>query len=183
MAQVNDMKPIGTPALDTPNHGWQIAWGVLLIIAGILAVLMPGIAALATVLVFAWLLIFSGGFEIAYAVQTRHRGGFGWKLVSGILTLVLGIAMLAVPVAGVASLALLVGGFLLATGIARAILAFRLKPRRGWGWVLFDALLSIALAILIVIGWPASSLAIIGLLTGFSLIFTGFWRIVLRHYA
>ncbi len=183
MAEVNDMKPTGTPALDTSGHGWQIAWGVLLIVAGILAVLMPGIAALATVLVFAWLLIFSGGCEIAYAIQTRHRGGFGWKLISGILTLVLGVAMLAVPVAGVASLALLVGGFLLATGIARAILAFHLKPRRGWGWVLFDALLSIALAILIVIGWPASSLAIIGLLTGFSLIFTGFWRIVLRQFA
>jgi uncharacterized membrane protein HdeD (DUF308 family) len=59
------------------------------------------------------------------------------------------------------------------------MLAFRLKPQRGWGWVLFDGLLSIALAILIVIGWPQSSLAIIGLLTGFSLISTGVWRIVL----
>jgi uncharacterized membrane protein HdeD (DUF308 family) len=161
------------------GNGWQIAWGVLLIIAGFLAVMMPGIAALATVLFFAWLLIFCGGFEIAYAIQTRANGGFGWKLASGILTLLLGMVIMAAPLAGVASLALLVGAFLLVSGIARVMLAFRLKPHRGWGWVLFDGLLSVTLAILIAIGWPQSSLEIIGLLTGFTLISTGVWRIVL----
>lgn len=172
----------GINAADAPTGGGQVVWGVLLIITGILAVLMPGIAALATALFLAWLLIFGGVFEIVYAIHTRASGGFGWKLASGILTLLLGIAILAVPLAGVASLALLVGAFLFVGGIARAVLAFQLKPRRGWGWVLFDGLLAIALAILIAIGWPQSSLAFIGLLTGFSLISTGVWRILLgRH--
>jgi uncharacterized membrane protein HdeD (DUF308 family) len=162
--------------------GWQLAWGVLLILSGVLAVSMPGIAALATAIVFAWLLIFGGAFEIVYAIQTRGRDGFGWKLASGILTLVLGIAILVVPIAGVASLALMVGAFLFAGGITRTMLALRLKPRSGWGWILFDGLLSIGVAILIAIGWPQSSLAFIGLLTGFSLIATGVWRILLRHH-
>ncbi len=51
-----------------PARGWQIACGVLLIVFGFLAVLMPAVAALATALVFAWVLILSGGFEIAYAI-------------------------------------------------------------------------------------------------------------------
>jgi len=168
--------------LATSGSGWQVVWGVLLIVSGVLAVLMPGIAALATALIFAWLLIFGGAFEIVHAIQTRTKDGFGWKLASGVLTLVLGIAILVVPVAGVASLALMVGAFLLAGGIARTMLAFRLKPHSGWGWILFDGLLSIAVAILIAIGWPQSSLAFIGLLTGFSLIATGVWRIVLRNH-
>ena len=168
--------------LGTAGRGWQIAWGVLLVIAGFLAVLMPGIAALATALVFAWLLIFSGGFEIGYAFHTRALHGFGWRLASGILTLLLGIAILVVPLAGVASLALLVGAFLLLGGISRVALSMRLRPQRGWGWVLFDGILSIVLAILIAIGWPQSSLAIIGLLTGFTLISTGVWRIVLAPH-
>jgi uncharacterized membrane protein HdeD (DUF308 family) len=179
MNTTNDIKKSTPRTVAALSNRWQIAWGVLLIIAGILAVMMPGIAALATALFLAWLLIFCGGFEIAYAIQTRANDGFGWKMASGILTLLLGIAILAVPFAGIVSLALLVGAFLLVGGIARTMLAFRLKPQRGWGWVLFDGLLSIALAILIVIGWPQSSLAIIGLLTGFSLISTGVWRIVL----
>lgn len=170
-------------AIAAPGRGWQIAWGVLLVVAGILAVLMPAIAALATALVFAWLLIFGGACEIVYAVQTRASHGFGWKLASGVLTLLLGVAILVVPAAGVASLALLVGAFLLLGGVARTMLASRMRPRRGWGWVLFDGLLSIALAILIALGWPTTSLAIIGLLTGFTLISTGIWRVMLARHA
>ncbi len=180
MANAKDAAP--GAHLGTSGAGWQVVWGVLLILAGVLAVLMPGIAALATALIFAWLLVFGGAFEIVYAVQTRSRDGFGWKLASGILTLVLGIAILIVPLAGVASLALMVGAFLFAGGVTRTMLAFRLKPQSGWGWILFDGLLSIAVAILIAIGWPQSSLAFIGLLTGFSLIATGIWRIVLRNH-
>jgi uncharacterized membrane protein HdeD (DUF308 family) len=62
------------------------------------------------------------------------------------------------------------------------MLAFRLKPLAGWGWVLFNALLSIAVAILIAIGWPQSSVAFIGFLTGLSLISSGIWRIALRRF-
>ena len=181
MANANEINQPGAQAVATTGNGWQVAWGVLLIISGILAVMMPGIAALATALLFAWLLIFGGACEIAYAIHTRGKEGFGWKLASGILTLVLGFAVLVLPFAGVASLALLVGAFLLAGGVTRTALAFRFKPRRGWGWVLFDGLLSIGLAILIAIGWPQSSLAFIGLLTGFTLISTGIWRILLRR--
>jgi hypothetical protein len=54
--------------LAASGSGWQVIWGVLLIVSGILAVLMPGIAALATALIFAWLLIFGGAFEIVHAV-------------------------------------------------------------------------------------------------------------------
>ena len=183
MTDTNSINASGARTVAAPGNGWQIACGVLLIITGILAVLMPGIAALATALFFAWLLIFGGAFEIAYAIQTRRTDGFGWKLASGILTLLLGIAILLVPFAGVASLALLVGAFLFVGGIARTRLAFRLRPRRGWGWVLFDGLVSIGLAIFIAIGGPQSSVAFIGLLTGLSLIATGVWRIMLARHA
>ena len=162
------------------GRGWHFAWGALLIATGILAVLMPGIAALATALVFAWLLIFGGGFEIAYAIHTRGSAGFGWKLASGIITLLLGIAILVRPLAGVMSLALLVGGFLFLGGIARLVLASRIRPQRGWGWILADGLFSILLAILIAVAWPQSSIAVIGLLTGFWLLLAGLWRILLR---
>ncbi len=181
MSNPSDVK---TPATVQAGSSWTIVWGALLIGAGVLAVLMPGIAALATAIVFGWLLTLGGACEIAYAFHTReHHHGFVWKLISGILTLVLGLAIVALPVAGAATLALLVGAFLLAAGLVRTWLAFRLRPRRGWGWVLFDGLVSIAVAILITIGWPQGSIAFIGLLTGFALISTGIWRIVLHQLA
>lgn len=180
----NASKPAtAVPATPAGRRGWQIVWGVVLIACGILAVLMPEIAALATAVVFASLLIVGGIGEIAYAAHTRTQAGFGWKLASGVLTLVLGIAILVVPVAGVASLALLVGAFLFVTGISRTMLGWRVRPHRGWGWIVFDGLLSIVIAILIALGWPQSSLAFIGLLTGFTLIITGLWRLMLRPLA
>jgi uncharacterized membrane protein HdeD (DUF308 family) len=163
----------------THHRGWSIAWGVLLIVAGILAIVMPEIAALATALTLAWLLAFAGIVEIVHAFQTRARSGFGWKLAAGVITLILGICILLFPIAGIATLALWIGAFLFAGGIVRLILAFRVRPAKGWGWVLFDGILSIVIGVLIAWGWPASSIAFIGLLTGFWLLFSGFWRIML----
>ncbi len=162
-----------------PHRGWSIAWGVLLIIMGILALLMPEIAAFATVLTLGWLLIVAGIVEVVHSFQTRHRSGFGWKLAAGIITLTLGLLILFFPIAGVATLALWIGAFIFAGGIVRVILAFRVKPAKGWGWVLFDGILAIVIGGLIAWGWPASSIAFIGLLTGFWLLFSGIWRITL----
>jgi uncharacterized membrane protein HdeD (DUF308 family) len=161
------------------SRGWSIVWGVLLMLTGLLALLMPEIAALATALTLAWLLVFAGAFEVLHAVQTRHREGFGWKLAAGIVTLLLGVGIVLFPVAGVATLALWIGAFLFAGGVLRLILALRLRPGRGWTWVLVDGLLAIIVGGLIAWGWPASSIPFIGLLAGFWLLFAGIWRIVL----
>jgi uncharacterized membrane protein HdeD (DUF308 family) len=152
-----------------------------LIVAGFLAVLAPGPAAVAASLFFGAMFIIGGAAEIAHAFATRSEAGFGWKLLSGIAMLILGILFAAFPVAGIATLALFVGALLFAHGVGSGILAFKLKPKQGWGWVLFDAIVSIVLAILIAVGWPSSSIAIIGLLTGFSLISSGVWRIMMAR--
>jgi uncharacterized membrane protein HdeD (DUF308 family) len=183
MANTTDLRAAGEPIPTQPASRWYLVWGLLLIATGILAVLMPMVAALATALFFGWLLILGGVWEVVYAVQTRAHEHFGWKLLSGVLTLLLGLAIVIVPLAGAASLALLVGAFLFVGGIVRTMLAFRFRPRLGWRWVLFDGLLSIVLAALIAAGWPESSIAFIGLLTGFVLISAGVWRIVLHRLA
>ena len=161
------------------SRGWSVAWGIALIVIGILALLMPGVAALATALTLAWLLVFAGVVEMVHAFQTRRRSGFGWKLAAAIITLILGVCILLFPVAGIATLALWIGAFIFAGGVVRLILAFRVRPARGWGWVLLDGLLAIVIGGLIAWGWPASSIAFIGLLTGFWLLFSGVWRIML----
>ena len=125
---------------------WVIVWGVLLIVTGFLAILQPAIAALAFELLLGWLLVFAGIVQIVYAIQERGKDGFGLKILSAILTLLLGIFLLVRPVAGIASIALLIGAFMLASGVSSVMLAFKVKPRQGWGWVLFDGILSIVIA-------------------------------------
>src|SRR3569623_565749 len=59
------------------HRGWSIAWGIVLIVIGILALLMPGVAALATAITLGWLLVLAGVVELIHAFQTRRRAGFG----------------------------------------------------------------------------------------------------------
>jgi uncharacterized membrane protein HdeD (DUF308 family) len=158
---------------------WAIVWGVVLIVTGIVAIMKPGVAALAFELLLSWLLVFAGVVEIVYAIQERGKDGFRYKLLLAILTLLLGVFMLLRPGLGIASIALLIGAFLFAQGIASVMLAFKLKPRQGWGWVLLDGVLSIVIAILIASGWPDSSVGFLGTLVGILLMYGGFWRIML----
>jgi uncharacterized membrane protein HdeD (DUF308 family) len=159
--------------------GWVIVWGVSLIVAGFVAIVEPGIAAVATTLLLAWLFVFAGVVGLVYAYQQRAHDGFAWKLISGLALLALGISMLVFPIASIASLALLIGAFLLASGISSVLLALKLRPREGWGWVLFDGALSILLGIMIALGWPQNSIEFVGILVGFCLISGGVWRIML----
>jgi uncharacterized membrane protein HdeD (DUF308 family) len=159
--------------------GWVIVWGVALIVAGIVAIVEPAVAAVATALLLAWLFLISGIIELIYAYQQRAHDGLAWKVISGLISLALGIYMLVFPIASIASLALLIGAFLFASGVSSVLLAFKLRPRQGWGWVLFDGVLSIAIAIMIALGWPQNSIDFVGLLVGFCLISHGIWRIML----
>jgi uncharacterized membrane protein HdeD (DUF308 family) len=167
------------PAEVRKAGGWVMVWGVLMIIAGILAILEPPIAALAAELLIAWLFVFVGIVQVMYAIQNRSAPGFRLHILSAILTLLLGVFILMRPTLGIASVALLLGGFLLANGVSEVMHAFRLKPNKGWGWVLLDGLLSIVIAFLIASGWPQSSIAFIGVLVGVMMIYGGIWRILI----
>ncbi len=159
--------------------GWVIVWGVLLIIAGIVAIVVPAPAALAATLLLAWLFVFTGVVQLVYAFHQRAHDGFGWKLAGGLATLALGVVMLLFPVASIATLALVIAAFLLASGVASVMLGLNLKPKAGWGWVLFDGVLSIFIALLIALGWPANSISFVGILVGICMISGGMWRIML----
>jgi uncharacterized membrane protein HdeD (DUF308 family) len=123
--------------------------------------------------------VFAGIVQLVYAIHQRTQDGFVWKLLSALATLVLGVVMLLHPIASIASLALLIGAFMLASGISSVMLAWNLKPKAGWGWVMFDGLLSIVIAILIASGWPQNSIGFVGILVGFCMISGGVWRIML----
>lgn len=159
------------------SSGWSLALGILLLIAGVCALLYPVIAAVAATLYVGWFALIAGVFAVVIAIRTRSEPQFGWRVLVGVLYLLLGFVLVANPIAGAASLALFVGAMLAAAGVVEIVLAFRIKPRKGWGWLLANGILSILLAALIAIGWPLESLILIGYLVGFQIIACGVARI------
>ena len=165
------------------SPGWSLALGILLIIAGVLALVFPVVAAVTAALYIGWFAIIAGVIEIIVAIRTRSEPQFGWRIAEGILFLVLGVLLVANPVKGAATLALMVGGLMAASGVVEIILAFRRKPHKGWGWLLANGIISILFAIMIVIGWPLGSLVLIGYLVGFQIITCGVARLALASAA
>ncbi|HTP45641.1 MAG TPA: HdeD family acid-resistance protein [Casimicrobiaceae bacterium] len=161
------------------SPGWSLALGILLVIAGVVALLFPVLAAVTAALYVGWFALIAGVIALVVTWRTRNEPHLGWRIAVGILYIVLGFLLVANPVAGAASLALLVGGLMAASGVVEIMLAVRHKPKAGWGWLLADGIISILLAVLIVIGWPLSSLVLIGYLVGFQIILCGVARIAL----
>jgi uncharacterized membrane protein HdeD (DUF308 family) len=83
------------------------------------------------------------------------------------------------PVAGLASLTLLLAIYLFVEAVLELVLGFRLRPRPGSGWLLFDGIVTLVLAILIWRSWPSSSEWVIGTLVGISMLFSGTARLSL----
>lgn len=109
-------------------------WGALLIegLVGIFAafvtVLWPGITALALVYVIAAWAIITGVSEIAAAVRLRHHIRGEWLLaLAGVASIVFGVLMAAMPLAGALVIALWVGAYMLVFGILLIALGFRLR--------------------------------------------------------
>ena len=167
----------------TFSPGWSLALGILLIIAGVLALVFPVIAAVTAALYIGWMALIAGVIAIVIAIKTKAEPQFGWRLAVGTLYVVLGLLLVANPVAAAASLALLVGALMAASGVVEIMLAFRRKPKQGWGWLLASGILAIAFAVLIAMGWPVASLVLIGYLVGFQIIACGVARVALAMAA
>jgi len=159
--------------------GWSIGLSILLIVAGILAIVMPPAAGIAVLVIVAWLLMFSGAVHLVFAWHTRTAGGMIWELLLGILYIFVGIYVLLHPVAGLATLTLFLAVYLFLEGVLELVLSFRLRPLPGSNWLLFDGIITLILAILIWRSWPSSTEWVIGTLVGISMLFSGAARLSL----
>jgi len=63
------------------SSGWAIAWSVLLIVLGVIAIAIPAVAAVAVTTLVAWLLIVGGIFHFVMAFSTRGAGAVLWEVL------------------------------------------------------------------------------------------------------
>jgi uncharacterized membrane protein HdeD (DUF308 family) len=163
--------------------GWSIGLSVLMIVAGVLAIVIPPAAGLTVILVVAWMLMFSGAAHLVFAWHTRTTGGMLWELLLSALYIFVGAYALVHPVAGLASLTLFLAAYLFVEGVLEFVLSFRLRPMRGSTWLLVDGIVTVVLAILIWRTWPSSTEWVIGTLVGISMLFSGVSRLALSMAA
>jgi uncharacterized membrane protein HdeD (DUF308 family) len=159
--------------------GWSIGLSVLMIMTGILAIASPLAAGIAVNVLIAWLLVFSGCVHLVFAWYTRTSGGLLWESLIGILYIFIGAYLLMHPVAGLMSLTIALAIYLTLEAILEFVLGFTLRRLRGTGWLLFDGIVTLILAVMIWRTWTTSSEWVIGTLVGISMLFSGTSRLML----
>jgi uncharacterized membrane protein HdeD (DUF308 family) len=115
-----------------PKFGSLIFEGILSILAGIVAFFVPGITALALLVLIASWAIVTGIIEIVAAIRLRKVIDNEWLLVlAGVASLAFGVLLLLRPAPGMIALIWWIGAFALVFGVLLIGLAFRLRSRRG----------------------------------------------------
>ena len=120
---------IGIRSRGEPQWVWTIVQGVVSVLAGIIALIWPGLTALALLFVIAFWAIVLGIGEIGGAFASRRNGStsWGWTLAAGLLNVIFGVLLLIWPAGGILTLIWLVGIFALAGGIVLVVLAFKVR--------------------------------------------------------
>src|SRR5246500_2707484 len=149
--------------------------GILLVILGLAAIIVPPLASLAVTIFLGWMFLISGIAGLFLTFWARQMPGFWWSLISAVLGIAAGLILLAKPVQGTLTLTIVVGAYFLAEGIATIMSALehRRELSQRWSWLLVAGLMDILIAVIIVAGLPGSALWAIGLLVGINLMFGG----------
>ena len=149
--------------------------GVLLVVLGLAAIIVPPLASLAVTIFLGWMFLVSGVAGLALTFWARQMPGFWWSLISAALAVAAGIVLLARPVQGVLTLTIVVGAYFLAEGVTSIMYALehRRELSQRWSWMLFAGLLDILIAFMIIAGLPGSAEWAVGLLVGINLLFGG----------
>jgi uncharacterized membrane protein HdeD (DUF308 family) len=152
---------------------WFVLLGIALVVLGTIALGSVVIASLATAVALGILILLGGVAETVGAFWCRGWSGFFLHLLSGVLSIVIGVLFLRAPVGALLALTLLVASFLMVGGIFKivAVVSYRFA---AWGWPLLSGIIDLILGVMIWQEWPASALWVIGLFVGINLVFRGF---------
>ena len=147
--------------------------GALTLIAGILAMASPLVSGVLLTYMIGFLLILGGISRGIYAFYAGSLGKGILMFAFGAIAIIAGLVLLSNPVLGLTTLTLILFGYFLVDGVHEVILAFQLKPNKGWGLLLINGLVSLLLAVMVYRHWPVSAAWLPGVLVGVNLILTG----------
>jgi uncharacterized membrane protein HdeD (DUF308 family) len=159
--------------------------GLMLVAFGAIAIIVPGAAALAVTVLLGWLFLLSGILGLVTTIWMRQLPGFWWALLSAVLAIATGAALLWWPFGGVLSLTLGLAIFFLIEGAVSIMYALdhRREFSGRWGWMLVSGVVDIVLALLILVGFPGTATWALGLLVGINMVMGGIALVAMALHA
>ncbi len=155
------------------SRTWLIISGALYFFSGVAAIIFPQLASIAIVQVISFLLIITGMASLLAAIFSKH---VTHRLIHGLLAflrILIGLLILKEVLVGLAIFTWILAAFFLLEGIFGIVAATRLKEHKYWPWLFLNAIIALALGIIILAQYHIMAPWIIGLLYGVNAIFGG----------
>ena len=156
--------------------------GIVFIVIGAIAILVPAWATLAGELLIAWMLSLWGAVGLWFAWEMRAAQEGRYAAVAFGVTFLLGLLFLLYPSVGVEALTVVMMVVFLMEGIVSILLGLRMSAGlHNWGWMIFSGLCSLILGAIILAGWPQTAVWTLGLLLGLNFLSTGISLLMLAR--
>lgn len=167
---------------DAIKHWWiSLILGIVFILTGIWVILTPLTSYIALSLLFSIMFFVNGILEIIFAISNRHKlDGWGWQLTGGLVDLLLGLILLAIPGISMIVLSVFVGFGLMFRSMIITGFSFDLKHYHvpGWGWLLALSVIAMLFSFMLIFNPVFAGLTIV-YFTAMALFVVGFFRIIL----
>ncbi len=169
--------PIGRAVVGAIHEHWGLflAEGIILVLLGVVAIVVPPIATIAFTFIIGWVFLFGGAAGLFTTFYIGRAPGFWWSLISALIGIAAGVILLARPITGALSLTLVLIAFFVVEGVASIFYAIEHRNQLSgrWGWMLVSGIVDLILAAIILSGLPETAAWAIGLLVGINMLFGG----------
>ena len=176
LAQIQEIR---TAALGAAAKipGALIGMGILFIALGMIGIAGQTLFSFVTINVLGAFLILGGALQFAHALKSSGWKSVGIQIILAILYIAAGIYTWAFPIPALEAITLWLAVIFFVTGFLRLISAFQHRHFQEWFWLVLSSAISILMGVLIMNGYPESSLWLPGLLIAIELLLQG-WSLL-----
>ena len=160
---------------------WTLIMGLLMIAAGVLALIHPFPASLAVVVFAAWSFMILGVLQLISAFRDAQGGNRIWLILLALVMIWIGFVLRGNPLEGLVTLTIVVALSFVASGIAKLVVGWSLRSVGLGGWVMLSGLLSVVLGVMFMGNILGAAPWVLGFLLGIELISDGVAALFLWH--
>ena len=180
-AQLNEMrsKVLGAAA---KSPGALIGLGILFVVLGMIGVAGQTLFSFISINVLGIFLFAGGVLQALHALKSQGWKSVGVQMLLAILYIATAIFTWSFPIPALEAITLWLAAIFFVTGLLRLVSAFQHRHFGEWFWMILSSAISILMGILIMNGYPATSLWLPGLLIAIELLLQG-WSLLFMGLA
>jgi uncharacterized membrane protein HdeD (DUF308 family) len=152
---------------------WLVLLGAVLIVAGVVAIVVPAVSGIPANEVLGSVLMISGFVQIMQAAKMLNWAGFIWHLLLGIVAAIGGALISLDPFPGIVTITILIAIIFAVHGATQIVFGLKVRQQAGWQWFLLSGCVALIVSVLLLMKLPYGHSFTPATVAGISLIFGG----------